>query len=597
MAEDQVDRRKDYLKELAPWTKLFSAFKIALDPKKLVLAGGGILVMSLGWYVLSVIFFSIFFSTNSKRPDWNSGNYSDWKSEDEAKKSAAWQQFKRDRHQWYLLYEMAGTPPLGGKKEDAIAGDLADDADSPKHLEELQNKPGAVAAGAPKPFGRLRTLPWFEDRGPNPYLLVTGNVQVTEGDRGFVGWLVTNQLPVLLEPLIKFFQPIVYLFDPQAGFWNRVYLFLVILWSLATWAVFGGAITRIAAVQIARPNERVSLMEGIKFVWARYKAYLTAPLFPLVFLAVMTVVLFAFGLLEAWTFVVGDIVFPILWPFVLLIGLIMAVVLVGLVGWPLMYSTISVEGSDSFDAISRSYSYVYQAPWQYLWYSFMALVYGAILVFFVGFMGSLTVYLSKWAVTLAPAPMDQREPSYLFRWAPTSFGWRNLLLYKSPHALDHRDINPSGKIQTVTEVKDYDIPINWHNNLGTFFVSVWLYLFFLLIVGFGYSYFWTASTIIYLLMRQKVDDTEMDEIHMEEEPEQQFPSPVASTTSPSPPGAEQPKANQPPPQMVESPQLRTPASAAPAFAPAPSQPPSPPSAEPATEAPRPDGSAPAGGIH
>ena len=37
------------------------------------------------------------------------------------------------------------------------------------------------------------------------------------------------------------------------------------------------------------------------------------------------------------------------WPLVILVGLIMAVVLVGLVGWPLMYSTISAEGSDSFD--------------------------------------------------------------------------------------------------------------------------------------------------------------------------------------------------------------------------------------------------------
>src|SRR5262249_32644383 len=160
-----------------------------------------------------------------------------------------------------------------------------------------------------------------------------------EGDRGFVGWLLTSQLPVLLEPLVKFFQPIIYMFDPAAGFWNRIYLLLLILWSMATWAIFGGAITRIASVQIARPNERISLVEALKFVLARYKSYLTAPLFPLLFLFVLTLVLLVFGLLEAWTFAVGDIVFPILWPMVLLFGLIMAVVVVGLVGWPLMYAT------------------------------------------------------------------------------------------------------------------------------------------------------------------------------------------------------------------------------------------------------------------
>jgi hypothetical protein len=187
-------------------------------------------------------------------------------------------------------------------------------------------------------------------------------------------------------------------------------------------------------------------------------------------------------------------------------------------------------------------------------------------VFFIGLMASMTVYLGKWAVTLAPT-LDQREPSYLFQWAPTSFGWRDLLLHKSPHP-----------------TAEYHIPVNWHNNIGTFFVSLWLYLFFLLVVGFGYSYFWAASTIIYLLMRQKVDDTEMDEIHMEEEPEP-FPAPSPSGTSSLDPA----KPNQTAPQMVESPQLRTAAPAPPTMAAAPSQPASPPSAEPAKDVPRPEG--------
>ena len=36
-------------------------------------------------------------------------------------------------------------------------------------------------------------------------------------------------------------------------------------------------------------------------------------------------------------------------------------------------------------------------------------------------------------------------------------------------------------------------------------------------IGFGYSYFWTAATIIYFLMRQKVDDTDLDEVYLEED--------------------------------------------------------------------------------
>ena len=95
----------------------------------------------------------------------------------------------------------------------------------------------------------------------------------------------------------------------------------------------------------------------------------------------------------------------------------------------MMYATISAEGSDSFDAISRSYSYVYQSPWHYIWYSLVALAYGAVVVFFVGFMGSLIVYLGKWGVSQTPfIETADRDPSFLFVHAPESFGWRALLL-------------------------------------------------------------------------------------------------------------------------------------------------------------------------
>jgi hypothetical protein len=42
----------------------------------------------------------------------------------------------------------------------------------------------------------------------------------------------------------------------------------------------------------------------------------------------------------------------------------------------------------------------------------------------------------------------------------------------------------------------------------------------MLAVGFLYSYFWTASTCIYLLLRRDADATEMDEVFLEEEQEE-----------------------------------------------------------------------------
>ena len=40
-----------------PWTEIFRCFQVALDPRKLLVSAAGILVMSLGWYALSTIFY------------------------------------------------------------------------------------------------------------------------------------------------------------------------------------------------------------------------------------------------------------------------------------------------------------------------------------------------------------------------------------------------------------------------------------------------------------------------------------------------------------------------------------------------------------
>ena len=75
-----------------------------------------------------------------------------------------------------------------------------------------------------------------------------------------------------------------------------------------------------------------------------------------------------------------------------------------------------------------------------------------------------------------------------------------------------------------------------------------------MLLGFGYSYFWGASTIIYLLMRRKVDDTELDEVYLEEDESEEAYSPSAPVApAPSAPGGQHA-----PLTMVESPTLRTP---------------------------------------
>jgi hypothetical protein len=575
MAEDRFESREINYRQWLPWTHLFRGFWVALDFKKLLLAAAGIFVMACGWWLLATIFLH-----SRSKPVWPTDfpaqNYKSERITTEQEADlAAWTDFKRHRNSWNLLYEAAGPGPGRTVSGDDGYTDAADLASSPEEFSRIKEVDGSahvydvggtrVQAG-PKPHGKLSTWPWFEDRGPNQALLLAGRAGQTDEEgvarhvpweRGhFVDWFVGEQVPVLIEPLVKFLRPVVYLLHPNALGWDTLYFLLVVLWTLATWAIFGGAITRIAAVQLAR-NEKIGMVEALRFTLARWRSYLFASFAPLVGLAFIAVALLLFGIgnLIPWFAEVWD---GLLWFVPLGLGLLMAFVLVGLIGWPMIHATLSTEGSDSFDALSRSYSYVYQKPWNYLWYALVALAYGALVVFFVGLMGSLTIYLARWGVSLTPGSSRfHRDPAYLFVYAPTSFGWRELLLQGSP-------VVKSGSAVTQQVIDSYVSSPEFHgwNHIGALLVAFWLGLVFLLIIGFGYSYFWSAGTIMYLLMRRKVDDTDLDEVYLEEEEleEPYGPPATGGPATPPPPASGAPQV-----QMVEAPTLRP--SAPPAAAP------------------------------
>lgn len=523
-----------------PWTEIFRCFQVALDPRKLFVAAVGILLMAFGWYLLSVIFFkgppspeSDEYSNrtilteygNKKKPDGS--NYTEQDAKEEGDR-----RYNADRAQWKLLAELAG------------------------------------------PGGQLRTMPWYENRGPNPYLFATRITNQPASEWGPAAReYVVSQVPVLTEPLVKLILPVVKFVAPGVSALTRFYLFLVILWTLLVWAFFGGVITRLAAVQLANKGP-ITLRQAARFVCTRYVSYVLAPVVLLAIVGVVIVGAAIYGLFGMIPFVGDILVLGLFFPLLLIAGGIMAVFLVGLVGYPLMYPTLSAEGdsSDTFDALSRSVNYVYQSPWHYVWYWIVTIVYGAVVTFFVLFFASLMVYLGKWAVSQAPFnESTDRKPDYLFIYAPESFGWRELLLKGSPYAqrrevIEQRDLkgfpnlqnspprreerdipDPPGSWRQVIVYQPANQPLYdqnraefwWYNNWGAGLVCFWLTLFFLMMVGFSYSFFWTASTMIYLLMRRGVDEAEVDEVFIEEEePEAPLPPPKLAdgTGTPATPG-------------------------------------------------------------
>jgi hypothetical protein len=240
-------------------------------------------------------------------------------------------------------------------------------------------------------------------------------------------------------------------------------LLLCGLWSVAIWAFFGGAITRIAAVQLAC-EERVGWGAALRHACSKWLSYCAAPLLPLMGVLLAGLPVVVVGVLLRWYLAAW--LAALLWPLVLLAGLLMAMLALGLIfGWPLMWATISAEGTDSFDALSRCYAYVFGRPLHYLFYAVVAAV--------VSNFAAGVIWVSYSAAGWG-AGVDNVELIRLIR---------------------EGQLGGAGRIIEVC----------------------WVGCVKLLAVGFIYGYFWTASTAIYFLLRRDVDATEMDEVFLDED--------------------------------------------------------------------------------
>jgi hypothetical protein len=329
-------------------------------------------------------------------------------------------------------------------------------------------------------------------------------------------WHLATNWALVLRPVHELVHPFAGVFLRKSGLVVVLFTLLCAIWAAVVWAFFGGAITRIAAVQFAR-EEKISLKESVRFASTKLLSYGGAPVIPLGFIAFFWI-LCAIGGLISWIPVFGDLFAGILWFLPLIAGFVMALILVGwAVGWPLMFATISVEGSDSFDALSRSFAYAFQRPWHYLFYALLALIFGSICSFFVLLFTDLIVYLSRWAVEWGGGESLRDTLDQLFYYAPGAIGWRRTGVVEEPTGL---------------------------TRFAAFCAAIWLYLLYFMVIGFVYSYFWSASTVIYYLLRRDVDNTEMQEVYLEgEEEDEGLPiepapaSPVVTPAQPTAPGA------------------------------------------------------------
>ncbi|MFP3937905.1 MAG: hypothetical protein ACLFVW_06150 [Phycisphaerae bacterium] len=281
-----------------------------------------------------------------------------------------------------------------------------------------------------------------------------------------------------------------------------VFAVLLSVVTMAIVALFGGAVNRIAALHFAR-DERISVAQALRFSCGKFFSFFTSPLIPLGTIVVLGLLLSVGGLLINIP-AVGEIIGGLLFALAIIGGLVITFLLVGLLaGAPLMYPTIAVEGSDSFDAISRSFSYVFNRPWRGIFYGLVALVYGVITYLFVRLFAYLALVMTHSFVKLgviAGAPsVDPQADKLDLLWArPTfnslfgSFNWAAM----------------SGAQQ-----------------VGAFLIGVWVFLVAAAVAAYLLTFAASSTTVIYFLLRRKVDATDLDDVYVEE-PEE-LPTPPA----------------------------------------------------------------------
>ncbi len=310
--------------------------------------------------------------------------------------------------------------------------------------------------------------------------------------RGIVGslWYTLSEPAMAFNYLTLSFRR---LFDVSLSLSQFAYFFFGALWTLLVWGFFGGAITRIAAVQLGR-EERIGLVEAVRFAARKLGHYVAAPLAPLLLIALLTALIVPVGWILKLD--VGVVLAGLIWFLVLSASFIMAILLLGLLfGWPLMWGTISTEGSDALDAVSRSYSYVYQRPLHYLFYAVVALLLGTLVWWLISWFSETVIALSFWSASWGVGRERLNEIMTVLMAPPQG------------------DLPPEFMPQASGAQPGTAL---W---IGTGLLAFWMGLVRTIAAAVGFAFFWCLTSAVYLLLRRDVDHTEFDEVYVEEEEE------------------------------------------------------------------------------
>jgi hypothetical protein len=209
----------------------------------------------------------------------------------------------------------------------------------------------------------------------------------------------------------------------------------------------------------------------------------------------------------------------IFWPFVLLLGLLMAILLLGaLVGWPLMWATVSVEGTDAFDALSRSYAYTYHRPLRLLFYVLFAAVLAIVSMFVVKLFAASAIGLGDWSVDWG---LDRPTMRAVVRPEISPLDARDA----APPAVTVTPGDDEGAQITIepTPAADEEPETNAMRTGARRAIRFWKSLVAALAAGYQAGFLWVSAVGIYLLLRRDIDGVQLNEVYIDQADEYGMP--------------------------------------------------------------------------
>lgn len=293
--------------------------------------------------------------------------------------------------------------------------------------------------------------------------------------------------------------------------WNPERVILAVLIAMLWWYpvhIWWGALCRLSMVEIAR-DERIDLKDALRYAKRRSRSLYFAPL-GLIVIWITLFLCIAFLALIGAIPAVGPVVAGVLSPLALIAAFFLVLLeLGGLFGSPLVAPAIAADSNDSFDAVSRSFAYVFGRPWHYIWHMLVLSVYGAVCaVFVVGFTVAMLAVVS----TAAHWVMDG-----LGVWQYSLVEQFLLQPFQSTSA--SVPVGEAGEqTLTLTSISIANIKehagVEWAIFAG--FTGIVVVLTLGLALGFIVAFKATGFCVTYLSLRRRVDGTDAADIIYEE---------------------------------------------------------------------------------